>query len=357
MKYKNQNDKTGADKALSVTSNLGGGENKGSFSSFNWGCTSGLGTLSLYLNQDKLSDEDAKTVKDSIVAAAQNYVDQENKAGMGIPYVGSTFTDEINIGVDDNGKPIEVTGYEWGSNSFVANNAIVMAYAYDATKNVDYIDGASIAMDYILGRNGNDFSYVSGYGDVTLQWPHHRLWANGIDPEFPKAPAGVMSGGPGAGMQDPYVGGLGFKRGTLASQKCYVDSAEAWSVNEITINWNSPLAWMVSYLEDVAPTVDREKQGTSEDTPGTTSDPSNVLWGDANEDENVTIADATTILQYIGNKDKYKLGDKGKKQADIVDNGDGITGTDALAIQMMDAKLIDKKDFPITSDQLKAARK
>lgn len=357
MKYKNQNDKTGADKALSVTSNLGGGENKGSFSSFNWGCTSGLGTLSLYLNQDKLSEEDAKTVKDSIVTAAQNYVDQENKAGMGIPYVGSTFTDEINIGVDDNGNPIEVTGYEWGSNSFVANNAIVMAYAYDATKNVDYIDGASIAMDYILGRNGNDFSYVSGYGDVALQWPHHRLWANGIDPDFPKAPAGVMSGGPGAGMQDPYVGGLGFKRGTLASQKCYVDSAEAWSVNEITINWNSPLAWMVSYLEDVAPTVDRENPGTSEDTPGTTSDPSNVLWGDANEDENVTIADATTILQYIGNKDKYKLGDKGKKQADIVDNGDGITGTDALAIQMMDAKLIDKKDFPVTSDQLKAARK
>ena len=357
-KYDNsKNDSTGSDKALSLPYNLGGGENKGSFSSFNWGCTSGLGTLSLYLNQDKLSDEDAKTVKDSIVTAAQKYVDQENKAGMGIPYVGSTFTDEINIGVDDNGKPIEVTGYEWGSNSFVANNAIVMAYAYDATKNVDYIDGASIAMDYILGRNGNDFSYVSGYGDVTLQWPHHRLWANGIDPEFPKAPAGVMSGGPGAGMQDPYVGGLGFKRGTLASQKCYVDSAEAWSVNEITINWNSPLAWMVSYLEDVAPTVDREKQGTSEDTPGTTSDPSNVIWGDANEDENVTVADATTILQYIGNKDKYKLGDKGKKQADIVDNGDGITGTDALAIQMMDAKLIDKKDFPINSDQLKAARK
>jgi len=354
MKYKNQNDKTGADKALSVTSNLGGGENKGSFSSFNWGCTSGLGTLSLYLNQDKLSDEDAKTVKDSIVAAAQNYVDQENKAGMGIPYVGSTFTDEINIGVDDNGKPIEVTGYEWGSNSFVANNAIVMAYAYDATKNVDYIDGASIAMDYILGRNGNDFSYVSGYGDVTLQWPHHRLWANGIDPEFPKAPAGVMSGGPGAGMQDPYVGGLGFKRGTLASQKCYVDSAEAWSVNEITINWNSPLAWMVSYLEDVAPTVDRGVQPSSEeDSSQQTGD---RLWGDANEDNDVTIADATAILQAIGNKDKYKLGTKGKLNADVVDNGDGITGSDALAIQMMDAKLVSQKDFPITSAQLKAAK-
>lgn len=353
-KYDNENDGSGSDKALSLPYNLGGGENKGSFSSFNWGCTSGLGTLSLYLNKDKLSKDDAATVTKSIETAADKYIEQENKAGMGIPYVGSTFTDEINIGLDDNGKPIEVTGYEWGSNSFVANNAIVMAYAYDATKNVDYIDGASIAMDYILGRNGNDFSYVSGYGDVTLQWPHHRLWANGIDPDFPKAPAGVMSGGPGAGMQDPYVGGLGFKRGTLASQKCYVDSAEAWSVNEITINWNSPLAWMVSYLEDVAPTVDRGVQPSSEED--SSQQTGNRLWGDANEDNDVTIADATAILQAIGNKDKYKLGTEGKLNADVVDNGDGITGTDALAIQMMDAKLVNQKDFPITSAQLKAAK-
>ena len=80
------------------------------------------------------------------------------------------------------------------------------------------------------------------------------------------------------------------------------------------------------------------------------------LWGDANEDNDVTIADATAILQAIGNKDKYKLGTEGKLNADVVDNGDGITGTDALAIQMMDAKLVNQKDFPITSAQLKAAK-
>ena len=369
MDYKNANDSTGADKALSLTSNLGGGENKGSFSSFNWGCTSGLGTLSLYLNSDKLSDDDAETVKNSIIKAADNYIAQEDKSGMGIPYVGSTFTDEINIGLDDNGKPIEVSGYEWGSNSFVANNAIVMAYAYDATTIPKYLSGATTAMDYIFGRNGNDFSYVSGYGDVesgsTLQWPHHRLWANGVDPTFPKAPAGVMSGGPGAGMQDPYVGGLGFKRGTLASQKCYVDSAEAWSVNEITINWNAPLAWITSYLEDVAPGV--VDDGT--DTPSGTTTPGgsttttttttaggneDVLWGDANVDGKVTVADATAILQSVANKDKYELKAQGKLNGDVVDNGDGITAKDALAIQMIDAQLIKQSDLPITSAKLDA---
>ena len=375
VKYDNINDTEDCDKALSVTYNLGGGENKGSFSSFNWGCTSSMGTLSLYLNPDKLSDEDNKTIKDSIVKAADMYIEQEDKSGMGIPYYGSTFTDEINIGLDDNGKPIEVSGYEWGSNSFVANNAIVMAYAYDATKVPKYLSGATTAMDYIFGRNGNDFSYVSGYGDVesgsTLQWPHHRLWANGVDPSFPKAPAGVMSGGPGAGMQDPYVGGLGFKRGTLASQKCYVDSAEAWSVNEITINWNAPLAWITSYLEDVAPGVVDDGSDTPSSTTagggstttttttaagGSTSTDGETLWGDANCDGKVTVADATAILQAVANKDKFELKAKGKVNADVVDNGDGITAKDALAIQMIDAKLIKQADLPITSAKLESLK-
>ena len=100
-----------------------------------------------------------------------------------------------------------------------------------------------------------------------------------------------------------------------------------------------------------------EVKPINDDNQTSSENDGNLLWGDANEDEDVTVADATTILQFIGNKDKYKLGEKGKKQADVVDNGEGITGTDALAIQMMDAKLINQKDFPITSDQLKAARK
>jgi hypothetical protein len=44
-KYKNKNDGDGHDKAFDITCSLGGGENNGSFSSFNWGCTAGLGTL------------------------------------------------------------------------------------------------------------------------------------------------------------------------------------------------------------------------------------------------------------------------------------------------------------------------
>jgi endoglucanase len=353
--YKNPNDSTGADKALSLTANLGGGENKGSFSSFNWGCTSGLGTLSLYLNSDKLSASDAKTVKDSIIKVADEFIEFQDSTGMGIPYKGSTFTDDINIGKDENGNSIEVTGYEWGSNSFVANNAIVMSYAYDIAKDDatlakianKYIDGASTSMDYLFGRNGNDFSYITGYGDTemgtVLQYPHHRFWSAGIDPDFPKAPNGILSGGPGAGMQDPYVGGLGYKRGAVASQKCFVDSAEAWSVNEITINWNAPLLWMASYLEDVAPNVG------SDPIPK----PKEGVWGDANMSGEVKMNDAVLIMQAASNADEFGIGGSDKNAltsdgaywGDVYDHkGGDITNMDALQIQKYLIKVVTSLD-------------
>jgi endoglucanase len=32
--------------------------------------------------------------------------------------------------------------------------------------------------------------------------------------------------------------------------KCFADNIEAWSVNEVTINWNAPLAWVAAYLDE-----------------------------------------------------------------------------------------------------------
>lgn len=63
--------------------------------------------------------------------------------------------------------------------------------------------------------------------------------------------------------------------------------------------------------------------------------------GDANNDSTVSIADAAAILQYIANPDKYELSENGMKAADVVGNGNGITADDAIAIQKLDAKLIE----------------
>ena len=75
-------------------------------------------------------------------------------------------------------------------------------------------------------------------------------------------------------------------------------------------------------------------------TTTTTTPVSDTLWGDANCDGRVTVADAVAILQFIGNIDKYSLTDEGRRNADVYNNGDGITARDALSIQMLDANVL-----------------
>lgn len=69
-----------------------------------------------------------------------------------------------------------------------------------------------------------------------------------------------------------------------------------------------------------------------------------TLYGDANCDGIVSIADATAILQHLGNRDKYALSAQGEDNGDVNLRGNGITAADALAIQKLDAGLI--KELP-----------
>ena len=71
-----------------------------------------------------------------------------------------------------------------------------------------------------------------------------------------------------------------------------------------------------------------------------------TLYGDANNDGVVTIADASAILQYIANSDKYPLSKQGAANADV--NGiAGVTADDAIVIQKIEAKLIKQSDLPL----------
>lgn len=222
---------------LKLPTTLGGGESVDSVGSFDWGHTAALGTMSIAINDKAVSSDDLEDAKKNIVEASEHYIEMEGKQGYGLPYAQST------ISYNDKDK-----GYLWGSNSFVADNAIVCAYAYLLTNKDEHINGAIGGIDYLLGRNAMDYSYVTGYGSHAIEYPHHRFWAWLIDKTFPKAPNGVMSGGPNSGMQDPWVQGSGWKKGTIAPQKCYLDHIEAWSVNECTINWNASLAWLTGFV-------------------------------------------------------------------------------------------------------------
>lgn len=71
-----------------------------------------------------------------------------------------------------------------------------------------------------------------------------------------------------------------------------------------------------------------------------------ISYGDANCDGRVTIADATAILQHIGNRDKYSLRMQGVQNADV-DGQEGVTANDALVIQKLDAGLYTLEQLPL----------
>ena len=237
---------------LEMPTELTGGENYGITGAFDWGCTAGMGTITLALVPTKLPAADVATAKANIQAAADKFISISNAQGYGVPLEEKVISSPFDQSV--------VTGFQCGSNSFVINEAIVMSYAYEfsnvnGTKHKKYINGALTAMDYILGRNPNVQSYITGYGDNPLENPHHRFWAYQADNTFPKPPPGCLSGGPNSGLQDPWVKGLGWRPGEISSEKCFVDNIESWSTNEIAINWNAPLAWVSAFLDEQAPVI------------------------------------------------------------------------------------------------------
>lgn len=208
----------------------------GHLSSMNWGSTDALGQISLALVPNALDAATVKQIRAHIAAAADGYLKVEHTEGY------RTALQRTAQGQ-----------YVWGSNSFVLNNLIVLALAYDFTKEQKYLDGVATGMDYLLGRNPLGQSYVSGYGQKPLTNPHHRFWAYQANHKFPHVPPGVVSGGPNSTVDDPYSKAAGL-RGCLP-EKCYVDNIEAYSVNEITINWNAPLAWVAAFLDEKAHSV------------------------------------------------------------------------------------------------------
>ena len=87
--------------------------------------------------------------------------------------------------------------------------------------------------------------------------------------------------------------------------------------------------------------------GTRPQFPTESTTTSNILYGDANCDGEVSLADAVIIMQSLSNPDIYSLSEQGKSNADVYNTGDGITSQDALTIQQVNINLIPITDLPV----------
>lgn len=210
----------------------GGSDGDGVSGSLSWQSTGGLGWISLAVVPSSLDEEKRGYFRAGVIAAGDAYLEAIEHEGYRLP---------MSLGPSKK--------YPWGSNSFVLNNMVVLSLAYDFSKRRAYADGVVQGMDYLLGRNAMVQSYLTGYGSVPLTQPHHRFWAHSLNQRFPKPPPGAVSGGPNSSLQDPQTKKSGLSS-SLPPQKCFVDHIDAWSVNEVTINWNAPLAWVAVFLSE-----------------------------------------------------------------------------------------------------------
>ncbi|WP_433291159.1 glycoside hydrolase family 9 protein [Actinoplanes sp. CA-030573] len=196
---------------------------------FDWAATAAAGRLDLALIPNRLPGLAA--VRKSVVAGADKYLAVQKAQAYGIPYAPAN-----NM-------------YDWGSNSIVLNNMVVLAGAYTLTGARQYRDGVLTGVDYVLGRNALNQSYVTGYGEVSSQNEHSRWYAHELDPALPHPPNGTLAGGANSSIQDPYAQS---KLTGCVAQFCYIDDIQSWSTNEEAINWNSALAWVSSFVADQA---------------------------------------------------------------------------------------------------------
>lgn len=180
----------------------------------------------------------------SLVKHSRELGDQCPGAVPGIKRRLLAFADSLTDGMDANAYQTVMDesrrNFIWGSNSVAANEGVALIQAYLISGKTKYLNAALSNLDYILGRNGTGYSFVTSYGSKTPMYPHHRpSFSDGVEAPVP----GLMVGGPNPGMQD------GVKVPSVVPDEAYIDKTPAYAVNEVAINWNAPLAYLVNAIE------------------------------------------------------------------------------------------------------------
>ncbi len=138
---------------------------------------------------------------------------------------------------------MQAKDYVWGSNGVAAGHGMTLLMADLMRKNKsdkEFADAARDDLHYLLGRNAFSLSWVTHVGENPYQHPHHRPSA--ARPEMPPWP-GLLSGGPDKDRQDQVLAALPKD---LPPAKIYADEWASYASNEICINWQASLVFLLA---------------------------------------------------------------------------------------------------------------
>lgn len=217
---------------------------------------------------------------------------------------------------------VSVSRYNWGSNMGVATSGMILNLAYQMTEDSTYLDTSRSNLHYLLGNNAMGECFVTGYGTVSPEHPHHR-------PSMAKNQAmkGMLVGGVNSGLEDSAAKAY---CANSPSAKCYVDHWESYSTNEITIYWNSPLTCLLS-MNSTARTPEHD----------------DIISGDVNQDQTVNTADIVLLQKYL--LGEVSLTETQAKAADVQANNT-VNGFDLAVLRQ---KLVQKDDNNSGKDDTK----
>ena len=155
------------------------------------------------------------------------------------------LSDEILAKMNSIPYGISIDHFEWGSNSDVLNQAMILCVAHHLSGEQKYLDGAIRNTDYIFGKNATGFSFLTGFGSKQVMFPHHRpSGADAIDEPVP----GFILGGPNKDKQDSQH----VEYASDYPAKSFVDLQDSYASNEVCLNWNAPAVFVLGYLEQVS---------------------------------------------------------------------------------------------------------
>ena len=142
-------------------------------------------------------------------------------------------------------SPYDVSNdaFRWGSSSDFLNQAMVLIYAYRISGEKAYKDAAQSNFDWVLGKNPNGYSFVTGFGDITPMHIHHRpSEADAVVEPLP----GWVSGGPNPENKED-CGAEAYLSPYPA--KAFIDQLCSYATNEIAINWNGVFVYVSVALD------------------------------------------------------------------------------------------------------------
>ncbi|MHC1731290.1 MAG: glycoside hydrolase family 9 protein [Bacteroidales bacterium] len=190
-----------------------------------WNQSAMLGLISLALS----SDEKFAPLREKAIEMILGYADALLEKSRVSPY------------------RISLDRFDWGSTSDVANQAMIKIVAMKLSGSERFMPSIQADLNWLLGTNPTGYSFVTGFGTLSPMYIHHRpSGADGVSEPVP----GFLVGGPNTVVMNDCQPPV--ERSTFPA-KSYSDVECSYSTNEIAINWNAPLVFLLGAMDSMRP--------------------------------------------------------------------------------------------------------